>query len=196
MGSASTFISDNAYFCIGVSGFGIQRSLYIGYAADSNVFKKIPQEGIFIILVEDLLLRGFLLSQIALCAKVIVVLDSDLLIDSYLKLHNFIYVSHCTNLSEIEKLISSFRQLKITNLSSREMRFLSMSHLSNKQLAIKLSVSEKTCSAYRVILQKKLSLKFRNNIAMGRIRRKASIHYNALYPSGKWSPIFNETTKN
>lgn len=188
----STFISDNEYFCTGASIYNVQRIYKIKTSRDFQFIIDLPQSGVFILSVENLGLRSSILKKIVKYAKFVIVFDLDILPGALLKMDNVLYTSCCLTAEMLTGIMNSYWHFKNMHISSREMEVLKMSYLSNKDLAEKLCISVKTCSAHRINIQNKFHLKFRNNIAMERIRQKTAIHINAFCSTHNWEEFGHE----
>lgn len=183
------FLSDNEYFCIGVKqSFNID-SINISSAMSMKTRHFIANADILIIEVEQLAIRREILKLVAKYDVLTVMLEKGMFPDQCFKLHKVIYISVYTPFEEISTLVNEHFNYAELKFSNREMEFFKISYLTNKKLSILLSISIKTCSAYRIKIQDKICMRFRNDIAMERVRQKMIMHMNAFGECKEWESL-------
>lgn len=186
----TTFISDNYYFCMGASVFNVDHTLSVGDCQVIEALAITPVEGVFILAIDDLTLRLLILNEVSRCADLIIILDNDLNKNAHFATGNVVYASQYTTVLGVINIMRNRKLLRELRLSHREMEFLRLSNLSTAELSELFSISVKTISAHRINIQNKLSLKYKNNLALERVRQKFGIHINSYLPSTAWDTFY------
>ncbi|MEJ5074824.1 hypothetical protein WH357_21215 [Enterobacter ludwigii] len=167
------FISDNIYLCEGIFDIKVATCLASDFLKDPHKnITKLKQDDRVVIAVSDATLRWHISEAIKNDKHSHIFMMKYMDPDSYAKFNDVIYISSHFTMRRLKYVIHHAEDIRNMYLTTREHEMLLNSSLINFVISKMMSVSEKTCSSYRISLKSKLNMKCRNNIAMEYFRRQ------------------------
>ncbi|MCT4716442.1 LuxR C-terminal-related transcriptional regulator [Enterobacteriaceae bacterium H18W14] len=163
-------LSDNYYYCEGMKS--AQNTVhYILTPEDVDKFYiRFVHNNPLIIAVENMYLRGYIIEICRLMKSQYIVLLEDMVKNGWFEIDNVIYSAMDSSQHHIRKVITSPVMNKNERLTPRERDILPHVHLSNTTIATKLNLSQKTASGYKIVIKRKLKMKFYNSLALTRMK--------------------------
>ncbi|MCT4712735.1 hypothetical protein MUA04_21445 [Enterobacteriaceae bacterium H11S18] len=164
------FLSDNHYFCSGISASSSSSYLIDENSDLKNILNLNNRFDVFFINVSCHMLRLHLLKGVKDADKTCVIMMDDIRDGCYYTFSDVIYASATLSYENLKKIIAQKNIPSISKLPKREKYVSSRLHLSDNYFAMRFGIQLKTAGAYRRDLIGKLMLKRKNTIAINRIQ--------------------------